>query len=83
MKSLFKRYTPLQIAMHIYAWSTLVILIFDFFTHNLTANPIQARDRTSSVMACRPVRCSNAWIGLAVRLCVKKSKIRITSADQA
>ena len=34
-------YTPLQIAVHVYAWSALVIMIFDLFTHHLTANPIQ------------------------------------------
>ncbi len=34
-------YTPLQLAVHIYAWSELVIIIFDLFTHHLTANPIQ------------------------------------------
>jgi len=34
-------YTPLQIAMHLYAWSELVILLVGFFTHHLTANPIQ------------------------------------------
>ena len=45
MKKLFSRYTPLQIAMHVYAWSALVILIFQFFTDNLTANPIQALEQ--------------------------------------
>ncbi|MCL4530275.1 MAG: sulfoxide reductase heme-binding subunit YedZ [Chloroflexi bacterium] len=34
-------YTPLQLAVHFYAWSELVIIIFDLFTHHLTANPIQ------------------------------------------
>lgn len=34
-------YTPLQLAVHIYAWSELVIIVFDLFTHHLTANPIQ------------------------------------------
>ncbi len=34
-------YTPLQIAMHIYAWSGLVLLIYDFFMGNLSPNPIQ------------------------------------------
>jgi len=31
--------------MHVYAWSALVILIFQFFTDNLTANPIQALEQ--------------------------------------
>jgi sulfoxide reductase heme-binding subunit YedZ len=34
-------YTPLQMAVHLYAWSALVLMIFDLFTHHLTANPIQ------------------------------------------
>jgi methionine sulfoxide reductase heme-binding subunit len=34
-------YTPLQIAIHIYAWSGLVVLVFDFVTGNLSPNPIQ------------------------------------------
>jgi sulfoxide reductase heme-binding subunit YedZ len=38
-------YTPLQIAMHIYAWSALVLLIFDFYTGRLSANPIQDLER--------------------------------------
>ena len=45
MNKFFKRYTPLQIAVHVYGWSKLVILIFDFFTHHLTANPIQALEQ--------------------------------------
>ncbi|MBL0348262.1 protein-methionine-sulfoxide reductase heme-binding subunit MsrQ [Candidatus Villigracilis affinis] len=34
-------YTPLQIAVHLYAWSGLVLLLFDYFTSNLSPNPIQ------------------------------------------
>ena len=41
MKNNSLRYTPLQIAMHAYAWSVLVILIVQFFTGSLSANPIQ------------------------------------------
>jgi len=35
------RYTPLQIIMHIYAWSALAHLLFDFAVGNLSVNPIQ------------------------------------------
>ena len=35
------RYTPLQIIMHIYAWSALAHLLFDYFAGNLSVNPIQ------------------------------------------
>lgn len=34
-------YTPLQLAVHAYAWYALVLIILDLFTHHLTANPIQ------------------------------------------
>jgi len=38
-------YTPLQIAMHLYAWSGIILLIFDFATGNLSPNPIQDLER--------------------------------------
>lgn len=34
-------FTPLQVAMHLYAWSAIILLIFDFVTGNLSPNPIQ------------------------------------------
>jgi len=76
MKSLFKRYTPLQIAMHIYAWSALVHLIIDFFTHNLTANPIQAMEQRTGrhaitllvlSLACTPLNNIFGWRELIKR----------------
>jgi len=76
MKSFFKRYTPLQIAMHIYAWSALVILIFQFFTHNLTANPIQALEQRTGrhaitllvlSLACTPLNTLFRWSELLKR----------------
>jgi sulfoxide reductase heme-binding subunit YedZ len=36
-----KKYTPLQIAVHLYAWSALALMIFDFFAGNLSPNFIQ------------------------------------------
>lgn len=41
MAALFKRYTPLQISIHIAAWFPLMRLVFESFTGGLTANPIQ------------------------------------------
>ena len=35
------RYTPIQIIMHIYAWSALAHITFDYFAGNLSVNPIQ------------------------------------------
>jgi DMSO/TMAO reductase YedYZ heme-binding membrane subunit len=41
LKSFFKRYTPLQIAVHAYAWSALVFIALDFLTGRVSVNPIQ------------------------------------------
>jgi sulfoxide reductase heme-binding subunit YedZ len=38
-------FTPLQIAMHLYAWSAIILLIFDFATGNISPNPIQDLER--------------------------------------
>jgi sulfoxide reductase heme-binding subunit YedZ len=76
MKKLFQRYTPLQIAIHIYGWSALVLLVFDFFTDNLTANPIQAMEQRTGrhaitllvlSMACTPLNSLFGWRELLKR----------------
>jgi len=76
MRNIFKRYTPLQIAMHVYAWSALVILVFDFFMHNLTANPIQALEQRTGrhaitllvlSIACTPLNTLFRWSELLKR----------------
>ncbi len=76
MKLFFKRYTPLQIAIHIYAWSTLVLLIIDFFNNNLTANPIQALEQRTGLhaitlllmaLACTPLNNLLGWRELIKR----------------
>ena len=63
-------YTPLQIAMHIYAWSELVLLIFDFFTGRLSANPIQDLERRTGrhaitllvlLLLCTPINTLFKW----------------------
>ena len=70
MKNIFKRFTPLQIAIHVYAWSALVILIYQFFTNNLTANPIQALEQRTGrhaitllvlSLACTPLNTLFKW----------------------
>src|SRR5690348_15316743 len=38
-------YTPLQVAMHVYAWSGILLLIFDMLTGRLSPNPIQDLER--------------------------------------
>lgn len=76
MNSFFKRYTPLQVAVHLYAWSGLVRLLIDFFTHNLTANPIQALEQRTGrhaitllvlSLACSPLNNMFGWRELIKR----------------
>src|SRR5829696_8505211 len=76
MKSFFKRYTPLQIAMHIYAWSALVHILFDFFTGNVSANPIQELEQRTGrhaitllvlSLACTPLNTLFKWPELLKR----------------
>src|SRR5829696_5318041 len=76
MKSFFQRYTPLQIAIHIYGWSALVRLIIDFVTDNLTANPIQALEQRTGrhaltllvlSLACTPLNTLFKWSELLKR----------------
>ena len=63
-------YTPLQIAMHLYAWSALVALIFNLITNHLTANPIQAMEQRTGrhaltllvlTLACTPLNTLFGW----------------------
>jgi methionine sulfoxide reductase heme-binding subunit len=63
-------YTPLQIAMHLYAWSAIILLIFDFATGRLSPNPIQDLERrtgrhaiTLLVMSllCTPLNTLFKW----------------------
>lgn len=76
MRSFFNRYTPLQIAIHLYAWSALVRLIIDTFTGNLTANPIQAMEQRTGrhaitllvlSLACTPLTNLFGWRELLKR----------------
>jgi sulfoxide reductase heme-binding subunit YedZ len=76
MKLFFKRYTPLQIAMHIYAWSVLVFLVFDFFTGRLSVNPIQELEQRTGrhaitllvlSLACTPLNTLFQWPELIKR----------------
>jgi len=69
-------YTPLQIAIHLYAWSALVMLIIDFFTHHLTANPIQAMEQRTGrhaitllvmSLSCTPLNNLFGWRELIKR----------------
>ena len=63
-------YTPLQIAVHLYAWSGLVLLLFDYFTSNLSPNPIQDLEQRTGRHAitllvlsllCTPINTIFKW----------------------
>ena len=75
-KPFFKRYTPLQIAMHIYAWSALVHILFDFITGNISPNPIQDLEQRTGrhaitllvlSLACTPLNTIFKWSELLKR----------------
>ncbi len=63
-------FTPLQLAIHIYAWQGPLVLIFDLITNHLTANPLQAiQQRTGRQalalltlsLACTPISNLTGW----------------------
>jgi len=63
-------YTPLQIAVHVYAWSGIVLLIFDLVTGRLSANPIQDLERRTGrhaitllvlTLLCTPMNTVFKW----------------------
>ena len=69
-------YTPLQIAVHVYALGTLALIAFHFFTGRLTANPLQAiQQRTGRLaitllvfsLACTPLSNLLGWRELIKR----------------
>ena len=70
------RYTPLQIMMHIYAWSALAHLVFDYFMGNLSVNPIQDLEQRTGRAAitllvlslmCTPLNTLFGWKELLKR----------------
>jgi len=76
MKKFFTRFTPFQIAMHIYGWSVLVILIYQYFTNNLSADPVQYLERRTGhhavalllmSLACTPLNTLFKWKELLKR----------------
>ena len=76
MKNIFTRYTPLQISMHVYAWSVLVLIAIDFITGNMSANPIQEMEQRTGrhaitllvlSIACTPLNTLFRWSELLKR----------------
>ena len=76
MKRFFSRYTPLQIAIHIYAWTTIARLIFEFATGTISINPIQEMEQRTGrqaitllvlSLACSPFNALFGWRELLKR----------------
>ena len=72
----FQRYTPLQIAMHLYAWSALIHIAIDFLTGNISPNPIQELEQRTGrhaitllvlSLACTPLNTIFKWPELIKR----------------
>jgi sulfoxide reductase heme-binding subunit YedZ len=70
LRKFLTRYTPLQIAVHIYAWSALVHILFDFITGNISPNPIQELEQRTGrhaitllvlSLACTPLNTLFRW----------------------
>ncbi|MFZ5820407.1 MAG: sulfite oxidase heme-binding subunit YedZ [Chloroflexota bacterium] len=64
------RFTPLQILMHLYAWSAIAHLLFDFAFGNLSPNPIQDLEQRTGRHAitllalsllCTPLNTLSGW----------------------
>ena len=69
-KLILDRYTPLQIAVHLYAWSALALLVWDFASGNLSPNPIQDLEQRTGrhavtllllSLACTPLSTVFKW----------------------
>ncbi|HVN14277.1 MAG TPA: protein-methionine-sulfoxide reductase heme-binding subunit MsrQ [Anaerolineales bacterium] len=70
MKNFFKRYTPLQIIMHIGGWYPITRLLIEFFAGTLSANPIQEMEQRMGraaitflvlSLACTPLNTIFHW----------------------
>ncbi|MBI5962151.1 MAG: sulfoxide reductase heme-binding subunit YedZ [Chloroflexi bacterium] len=70
MKKFLSTYTPLQIAIHLYAWSTILRLIIEAATGTLSVNPIQELEQRTGrqaitllilSLACTPINTIFKW----------------------
>ncbi len=71
-----RRFTPLQIIVHIGGWVPLLLLVYDLYTDNLTVNPIQALEQKTGIqaltfllmsLACTPLASILGWKELLQR----------------
>ena len=60
-----RRFTLLQIIVHLSGWAPLGLMIYKFFTNNLTANPIQALEQQTGLQAFTFLLCSLACTPLS------------------
>jgi methionine sulfoxide reductase heme-binding subunit len=79
MRSVFNKLPPFQITVHLVSWLLFAWLIFDFFTGNLSVNPIQEiTQRTGryaiwlliASLACTPL---NTLFGLRQVLTIRRA----------
>lgn len=70
------RFTLLQIIVHIAGWTPLVVIVYGFFTRQLSANPIQAIEQNTGIhaltfllysLACTPLSSILGWHELTQR----------------
>lgn len=70
------RLTPLQILVHLGGWAPLALLVYNFYTNQLTANPIQALEQQTGIhaltfllfsLACSPLASILGWKELTQR----------------
>ena len=70
------KFRILQIIVHLAGWTPLTLLLFDFWTDNLTANPIQAIEQRTGFtaitflllsLACTPLAALTGWKELTQR----------------
>jgi sulfoxide reductase heme-binding subunit YedZ len=66
----FSRYTPLQIAIHLYAWSAIIWIIIELLTDSFSFNPIQELEQRTGrhaitllmlTLLCSPVNAVFKW----------------------
>ena len=67
---LFSRFTPLQIAIHLYAWSALIRVVIELLTDSFSINPIQELEQRTGrhaitllvlTLLCSPLNMVFKW----------------------
>lgn len=67
---LFSRYTPLQVSIHVYAWSAILWILIEILTDSFSINPIQELEQRTGrhaitllliTLLCSPVNAIFKW----------------------